>query len=113
MALRRNRVEASVRPKVPRTKENGGPEDPPLEVGLCRRSEVERDAGEDVATQGVVGAREGVAVAVDARAGVDVRRRAVRSDDRRGLVEDVVDAEAELIVVADPRGEREIEVALR
>src|SRR5690242_1107470 len=43
--------------------------------------EVQRHAGEHVAAERIVGAGEGIAVAVDARAGVDIRLRAVRTDD--------------------------------
>ena len=76
------------------------------EIDVVPLLEVDSNAREHEPAQGVVHLRESVAVA----------ERGIghfAPDDRWFLVEQIIGAEAEIILVGDPRGERQVEVALR
>src|SRR5205085_4824732 len=65
--------------------------------------EVEGDTREDVAAETVIHLRVGVAV-------TDAGRAGVAADDRRIAIEDVIHAEAEVVVIADPGGQGQVEI---
>ena len=73
-----------------------------------RRLEVQRRAGEDVAAEVIVSAPVGIAVTGRDSAGAEAA-----AEERRRPVEDIVDAQPEVVVVANREGRGEIEVALR
>src|SRR4029079_6561532 len=81
---------------------------PPPGSTLIERSEVERRTVEEVPAEGVIGTPVAVAAGGRHRAG-----NKAAAEQRRILVEDVVDAKAQVVVVAHGEGAGEVEVALR
>src|SRR5436190_855044 len=77
------------------------------------QSEVERNAGVNVPAERIPGARVGIAVARTGWAKVrTVTTGITGSDQRRIIVEDVVHAQAEIIVIAERVSGRQIEIFL-